>query len=131
MSSKSIIVIASVIGSLTVLAAVGVGLGVGLSQITLKSFNGSCTSTSNCMTQYGLICINNTCSCNSISLYNGGSYVCYSQSLCMFYACSGSFFKWAIPGLFYFSPFQKNITIFTAIYVKICPYSIQCWDSNP
>ena len=73
MSSKSIIVIASVIGSLTVLAAVGVGLGVGLSQITLKSFNGSCTSTSNCMTQYGLICINNTCSCNSISLYNGSS----------------------------------------------------------
>ena len=43
------------------------------------------------------------------------------------------FFKWANPGLFfvYFRSFQTNITILQQIYVKKCPSSIRCWDSNP
>ena len=56
------------------MTVVSVGLGVGLSQTTsLSGYNGSCTNTSNCATvsQYGLMCINNTCTCNPLSSYNG------------------------------------------------------------
>ena len=43
------------------------------------------------------------------------------------------FFKWANPGLFfiYFRSFQTKITILQQIYVKKCPSSIRCRDSNP
>ena len=42
--------------------------------------------------------------------------------------------KWANPSLFFylFSSFQTHITNFTTnIYVKQCPSSLRCWDSNP
>ena len=41
--------------------------------------------------------------------------------------------KWANPGLFfvYFRSFQTNITILQQIYVKKCPFSIRCCNSNP
>ena len=80
MRRKAAIWFFSTIGGLTVLSAVGAGIGVGLSQTkttatSLKGYNASCTNNSNCITvsQYGLICINNTCSCSSISSYNGSS----------------------------------------------------------
>ena len=42
---------------------------------SFQQYNENCTSNASCATlsQYGLVCINNTCTCNSLSYYSGSN----------------------------------------------------------